>query len=234
MKLYFSSRMDAQLVSVIIPIYNARKYIKETIESVLDQTYKNIEIIAIEDGSEKPSEDLINDLPRVHYFKQKNKGNAATRNRGIKLSHGELITFLDCDDLFTKDKTERQANYFNKHPECRILSGLTLEFIEKGVTKPVWVRDRALKSAHKGASPGSIMVKREVFDDVGMFDPNFLMTSDTEWLIRAKNKNIKLEYINEIVLYKRIHSENQSAHKTHEIVQKYHSELLSMFKKPQL
>lgn len=219
------------LVSVIIPVFNARKYIVQTIQSVLEQTYKNIETIAIEDGSSEDSEDLVKQFPKIKYLKQKQKGNAYTRNRGIRLSHGSLVCFLDCDDLYTKDKVQKQVDYFDKNPECKLLSGLVHEFLEPGVKMPSWVRKAALKKSHKGASPGSIMVRREVFNEIGMFDSNYVSSSDTEWLIRAKNKNIKLEYLNEVVLLKRIHDSNQSAYPTLEQMQARRRELITMFAK---
>lgn len=95
--------MDNKLVSIIIPLYNAEKYIAETLDSVLDQTYLNWECIIIDDGSTDSSKDLINEYckkdPRFNYYYQYNSGPSRARNYGIKLSIGDYVQFLDADDV---------------------------------------------------------------------------------------------------------------------------------------
>ena len=99
-------------ISVIIPAYNAEKYIKETIESVLSQTYRNFELIIIDDGSTDSTANIIKDFAskdeRIQYIYQKNASQAVARNRGIKVSKGRFIAFLDADDLWMPDKLEKQ------------------------------------------------------------------------------------------------------------------------------
>lgn len=102
------------LVSVIIPMYNVKGYIVETINSVLNQTYKNLEIIIIDDGSIDGSKELVQKIMvnnnNILYYYQTNKGVSAARNTGLKYSTGELIAFLDSDDLWAKDKIEKQID----------------------------------------------------------------------------------------------------------------------------
>ena len=106
-------------VSVIIPAYNAEKYIAETIESVLAQNYPNIELIIVNDGSTDSTEKIIKDkYPSTNYIYQKNSGGCSSpRNKGLKYSSGSLINFFDADDIMAYDKISNQVKYFDKYPD---------------------------------------------------------------------------------------------------------------------
>lgn len=143
-----NKRFDKKpLVSVIIPVYNCAEYIGECIDSVAEQTYDNIEIIVVNDGSKDGSENIIKDKrKRYHnilYYKQRNKGVSAARNLGIKKARGEYITFVDGDDLVGKYLVECLVNQITcTHPGCIIVSKPTQkinEFKERvlGYKKPV-------------------------------------------------------------------------------------------------
>ncbi|RHU44987.1 glycosyltransferase family A protein [Clostridium sp. TF11-13AC] len=106
-------------VSVITPIFNAERYLKETIESVLSQTYKNIEIILVDDCSKDKSAQIIKQMQKLHpeiiYFCQpKNMGAGAARNRALELATGQYVAFLDGDDLWLPEKTKRQIELMKK------------------------------------------------------------------------------------------------------------------------
>lgn len=108
------------LVSVIIPVYNAEKTIEKTIQSVIDQTYSNIQIIIIDDKSIDNSLELIKKVSRKDtrikvYMNDRNLGVAATRNRAIELSMGNFICFVDSDDIWKSGKIEKQINYIKKN-----------------------------------------------------------------------------------------------------------------------
>jgi glycosyl transferase cpsJ len=135
------------LVSVIIPVYNCEEYIGECIDSVAEQTYDNIEIIVVNDGSKDESENIIKDKKKryrnILYYKQRNKGVSAARNLGINKAKGKYITFVDGDDLVGKYLVERLVNQIiHTDPECIIVSKPTQkinEFEERvlGHKKPV-------------------------------------------------------------------------------------------------
>lgn len=108
--------MENNLVSIITPMYNSEKYIQQCIESVINQTYKNIEMIIIDDGSTDKSRKIVleyaNKYDSIKYIKQeRNMGIAEARNKGIRNSKGRFIAFLDSDDLYKKDKIEKQINF---------------------------------------------------------------------------------------------------------------------------
>ena len=108
--------MNNPLVSVIIPVYNSEKYIRETIESVQKQSYSNLEIIVIDDGSKDNSSKIINEIKdtRISYQYQPNKGVSAARNHGIKVSTGDFLAFLDSDDLWKTNKLELEMKLLLK------------------------------------------------------------------------------------------------------------------------
>lgn len=111
---------DNQLVSVIIPVYNSEKYIRKSVESAISQTYKNIEIILVDDFSTDKSTTIIDDLFKKYnnitcYYFEKNRGVAFTRNKALDLANGRYVAFLDSDDLWYDDKIEKQIELLNKH-----------------------------------------------------------------------------------------------------------------------
>ena len=101
----------SNLVSIIIPCYNASSYIKETINSVLTQTFQNFEILLINDGSTDNSSSIIKTIidDRIHLVEQENQGVSSTRNKGIAMAKGEFIVFLDADDLLHPNFLERRV-----------------------------------------------------------------------------------------------------------------------------
>lgn len=119
------------LVSVIIPVYNAEKYIAETIESVLNQTYKEIEIILVDDCSRDKSKDIINDYSKKYrnifsFFKEKNEGVATTRNKGLDLAKGRYVAFLDSDDVWHPKKIEKQLVILKNNSAALSYSALSI------------------------------------------------------------------------------------------------------------
>ena len=105
---------DTPLVSVIIPVYNSAKYIQKAIDSVLDQTYSNYEIIVVDDGStDETRQKLQSYQNKIRYVFQENQGSATARNTGIKLAKGDLVAFLDSDDFWSMpEKLDRQGACF--------------------------------------------------------------------------------------------------------------------------
>jgi glycosyltransferase involved in cell wall biosynthesis len=94
--------MENKLVSIIIPVYNGAKYLRQAIESAMKQSYKNIEVIVVDDGSTDNSSEIAKCYD-VKYLYQQNQGPSAARNNGIIASAGEYIAFLDCDDVYFHD-----------------------------------------------------------------------------------------------------------------------------------
>lgn len=118
---------DSPLISVIVPAYNAEEYLEQCIESLLNQSYKNLEIIVIDDGSTDNTAQIVKQYPIVQYLHQHNKGLSATRNRGIELANGEYIHFMDADDLLTLDFYEKMVKAATETHSDMACSGFHFE-----------------------------------------------------------------------------------------------------------
>ncbi|MBC8453621.1 glycosyltransferase family 2 protein [PVC group bacterium] len=119
---------NAPLVSVIVPLYNGEEFVERTVDSVLNQTYQNLELIVVDDGSTDSGLETVQSFAEKHPDKVrvfshpagKNRGVSATRNLGIKKSNGELIAFLDADDIWSSAKLERQVSFMRENPDIAL------------------------------------------------------------------------------------------------------------------
>ena len=114
---------SSPLITTIIPAYNVEEYVINAIQSVLDQSYKNVELIIVNDGSTDNTEQIIKEnYPSINLITQKNKGLSGARNTGIENSKGEYIAFLDADDQWLPDKLEKQVEFALKHNNVSVFS----------------------------------------------------------------------------------------------------------------
>lgn len=124
---------DLPLVSIIIPCYNGEAFVAEAIQSALDQTYPNKEVIVIDDGSTDGTLDVIKSFgDKIRWEAGPNRGGSAARNRGIELARGELIQFLDADDLLHPQKLERQLDVIRENQGAIVYCDFAVQNIETG------------------------------------------------------------------------------------------------------
>jgi glycosyltransferase involved in cell wall biosynthesis len=163
-------------VSIIVPTYNREKFIKRALDSVIEQTYQNFEVLVIDDGSTDNTRDVVKSYgERVCYFYQENKGIAGARNAGIKESSGDYIAFLDSDDYWMHGKLERQTALFREHSEYGLVASccasvrLDGSYREKNRPgKSGWVlKDLFNKNFIRTSSA---VIKKECLEKVGFFD----------------------------------------------------------------
>lgn len=166
------------LVSVIIATYNRANYLPLAIESVLNQTYKNLELHIIDDGSTDNTTQVVSQYlsdSRLNYYKQTNAGQGAATNRGIRLSKGEYMAFLDADDLWILQKLELQVNAIQSKKDVGVLYSPC--FVINGDGNII---SRSRDPVHQGVVTGpllienfvpfgTVLVKRECFDELGLF-----------------------------------------------------------------
>jgi len=189
------------LVSVILPTYNRAYIVSKALQSVLSQTYRNFEVIVIDDGSTDNTKEIITNIAckdsRVKYFRNnENKGPAGARNVGINLAKGELIAFIDDDDEWFPNKLEKQVNLLQTLPEnfAVVYSGFYKVIGAKKIyipSKNIYPREgRILNSLLKGNFVGtpSILVRKSALLDVGLFDERLSMLEDWELAIRLSKK----------------------------------------------
>ena len=181
-------------VSVLIPAYNAALYIAEAISSVVAQTFKDFEIIVVDDGSTDTTQDVVGNFPEVRYFKQENAGAAAARNHAARLSRGRYLAFLDADDLWHPLKLSHQLSAFSVQPECVIshtASTRDRSVFEKAVQidapecKPV-IRLRSLVETFLSPylSTPTVMVRRAAFEKLGGYNENLRVAEDVDFHLR--------------------------------------------------
>lgn len=177
-----------ELVSVVIPVYNRADTIRESIISVLDQSYKNIEIIVIDDGSEDHSEYKIKEIKdqRVKYYRQEKSGACAARNRGILLAQGRYTAFNDSDDIWFRYKLEHQMNALKKY-NADIVFGKLDPGKKKGI--PDHIREGFLPKDVdlSGIGTQTLLGKTEIFQS-DLFDEDLPRFQELELLIRLHLK----------------------------------------------
>ena len=198
----------SRLVSVIIPVYNCERFLAEAIESALAQTYRPLEIIVVDDGSTDQSADIARSYEEVRYIYQSNQGLAVTRNRGLAIAQGEFISFLDSDDLWLPNKLAVQVEHLIEHPDfglniCRIEN-----FLDPGVSLPPGGGDVPLMKEQ--INLGTMVVRRDVFSQVGDFDPGYSIADDFDWITRAKDLGVPITILPDVLMQRRIHETNMS------------------------
>lgn len=187
------------LVSVIIPAYNS-VYVRDGIVSILGQTFRNLELIVVDDGSPGDAiERICAEFSEVRYIRQPNAGPSAARNHGVREARGELIAFLDDDDLWLPDKLEKQvALYESIASKDQVGLIYTGQFLFDGETVFGAKVDTAngmiypyLLFGQFIGSCSSVLIPRTVFDEVGYFDERLICTQDFEFFLRiARQKMI--------------------------------------------
>jgi glycosyltransferase involved in cell wall biosynthesis len=193
------------LVSIIIPAYNASKFITDAINSIHHQTYTNYEIIIVDDGSADGTIKIVENFgDKVQLVQQEHGGIGKARNAGIAKAHGKLIAFLDADDVWLPTKLEEQIQYLEVHPEIDIVFSLaqnTYDPMEKNNTKDGF----PVIQAHV---PPSCLFRVELLDKVGLFDTSITLGEFADWYGRIVNAKIGIGCVNSLLVLRRIHGEN--------------------------
>ena len=198
------------LISVIVPVHNGERYLGEALASIFAQDYRPIEVIVVDDGSTDSTCTIARSYHEVRYIYEEKQGSAVARNTGIDNSKGELIAFLDADDIWLPNKLSIQTAYMTKYPEAGYVYGRLKNFLEKGITCPTWVDPSSLLQASYAIQLGTILSRRSLFDTVGKFNPTYLQGQDTEWFLRVKESGIPMRRQTETVLLRRVHDSNIS------------------------
>jgi len=197
------------LISVIIPVHNAERYLAEAIESVLAQTYQPLEIIVINDGSTDNSEAVAKRyVPSVRYYTQQNKGIGPTRNRGAELARGRFLAFLDADDLWVADKLERQMALFEADPELDMVFGHVKQFYTPELEAELKTKITFADEIMKGHIAGTLLIKRLSFFRVGLFEADWHVGEFIDWFLKAREQKLKSVMLPQVLMKRRVHDSN--------------------------
>lgn len=202
-------------VSVVVTCYNYARFLRESVESVLGQTYPDCEVVLVDDGSTDETPEVAarwGDDPRVRYVRQANAGQAAAKNHGIRLAREPLVAFLDADDRWDRTKLAKQVPLFAR-PAVGVVYARGLFLDGSGNTRvPATVR------RHGGARAGrvttallydnivpfsSAVVRRELLDQVGGFDENLAMAIDWDLWLRL-SRLCEFDWVDEPLLHYRV------------------------------
>jgi len=197
--------MTNTLISIVIPTKNRAKLLKEAINSALDQDYSDIEIIVIDDGGTDDTENMLNSLnsSKVRYYKNiVSGGSSAARNRGITLAKGGFVAFLDDDDIWYKNKLSEQIKVFNQNIEIGLVySSMHIIYSDLGYeydTRPQArgnIYKKLLLKNYVGATT-SVMVRKSVFEKVGLFDESLKAREEYDLWIRI-SKDYLIDFVKE-------------------------------------
>lgn len=206
-------------VGVVIAVYNSEKFVEEAIESILNQTYQDFEIIVVDDGSTDESADIIKSFndKRIIYMYQENQGHADAKNKGVLRSKGKYKAFLDSDDVWLPEKLEKQVAILDSNPEIALVYS-DCYYAD--------VRGKVMARAFKRAKPfrvavfsqlflsnfipfSTVVVRKEIFEKVGLFNPKYFIAPDYDLFLRIA-KHFKIEYVDLPLAKYRIHKANIS------------------------
>lgn len=202
------------LVSVIVPVYNTEKYITESLESVLNQTYQPIEIICCDDGSTDNSRSIIESIQQQYpdritlIMNEKNSGIAISRNNALAYAHGDFIAFMDADDIWLPNKIEIQMNALNADPDSDMSFTLMQCFLSPDIPESVKAIRHCPTEPTPGQTPGTTLIRRKSFEKVGLFNTEWRVGEFIDWLARARDLGLTFTHINQVLYLRRIHETN--------------------------
>ena len=215
--------MKQPLISVIVPARNAMPYLPEALASIRAQAESRLEILVVDGASSDGSREAVAAFPQARLIEQVGLGLAAARNSALAAARGDLIAFLDADDLWPAGSLVGRVAYLAQHPDCAGVSGQVVRFLQPGMRLPPAYANGWLDQPVPGYTPGALLARRSVFEHVGPFDPDFTVSCDSDWFARALDHSINLVIVPQITLHKRIHAGNLSAQ-----IAAYRRELLTV------
>lgn len=225
-------------MSIVIPVYNGEKYIKETISSIQNQTFDNYEIIIVDDGSiDNTKKIILDNFKNIRYLYQKNSGPSKARNKGIRSSKGTYIAFIDSDDLWTEDKLAVQFHFLEKHRNIDMIFADMEMFDANGVIKKSYLKgikrkeyysgdrtfyDHLLEEKNELLDPfgmllignfiptSTVMIRREfLIKNQIFFDENISSVEDLDFWMRVSIHG-KISFLPKVLKKKRVHDKNIS------------------------
>ena len=201
------SDLPGPRVTVIVAAYNGERFLRETLESVFAQDFDSFEVVFVDDGSEDRTREIAQSFA-VRYVRQANQGLPAARNAGLALARGDLVAFLDDDDVLPPTKLSTQVGYLDAHPETGCVLGRQ-EWIFDGVDPPQMARDPIFGELG-GIQLVTAMIRRHVLEELGGFDPSYRYAEDRDLFIRMREHGVEIAVLPDVVLHKRLHGSNMT------------------------
>ena len=226
----YNNNIFNPLVSIVIPVYNAEKYIERALKSLINQSYKNIEVIVVNDGSTDNTEKIVKKyVDKIRYFYKENGGVASALNLGIKNMKGEYFSWLSHDDVYYTNKIERQIEELKNIDKDNILySGFEL-INDKSEFLYAW--EIASKNEYRklnnsfyalllsGLNGCSLLIPKKAFYEVDFFNEDLKCTQDYDLWFKIFKNGYKIKYMPEVLLQYRIHESQDTKLKLKSVIE---------------
>jgi glycosyltransferase involved in cell wall biosynthesis len=197
---------------VIIPVYNGERYVAEAIESVLAQTHPPFEIIVVDDGSTDGTSAVVRRFgPPVRHSWQEHQeagGAARGRNLGVELARGELVAFIDADDLWVPEKLDWQVAGLQSPSRPDLVFGLAKQFISPELGEQEQQQIDCTDAAMPAHLASALLLSRETFRRVGPFEAKWRLGEFLDWYLRANELGLTSLQLPEVILLRRLHRTN--------------------------
>jgi len=196
-------------VSVIIPLFNDAAFVAEALESVLAQSRAPDDVVVVDDGSTDGGGDVARRFaPRITVLSQDNQGISAARNAGIRHARGDVIAFLDADDLWPADSLRLRLERLETEAALDGVFGEVEHFISPETDDATRARLHCPEGRTAARFAGAMLVRRRAFERVGYFDTALKVGETLDWAARLNDAGSKLAVIDELVMRRRIHGGN--------------------------
>lgn len=203
-------------ISILMPAYNCGRYIAQSIKSILNQTFKEFELIIIDDGSADNTEEIVMSFkdPRIIYRKTINKGTSAALNLGLSLALNEWVARIDADDLNVPGRLETQIKFLNENPEYDIISSWSVYF--KDPDRILFLLEEPVENVdiyehldrHNMLNQSGVVYRKEIIKEAG-YNENYKNNEDFELFYRLRDK-VKFYNIPEYLVYTRVRSDSKT------------------------
>jgi len=214
------------LVSVITATLNASKYLRDALNSILNQTYQHIEVLIIDGGSTDDTKEISNLFPKVSFVTQNGKGLFDAWNQGIQMCTGDFVAILDSDDIWNPTTLSDHINALLSDSSKLGSIGQVKFFLEKKQTPPPEFKLSLLEKSHLAYMPGCFMGRKEIFNRIGYYETEWKIASDIIWFGKVKDLKDEIYILDRVVLNKRVHKNNISYNSVEEDI--YGRELLRL------
>jgi glycosyltransferase involved in cell wall biosynthesis len=191
-------------ISVVLPAYNAERFLGEALRSILAQSQVPDEICVVDDGSTDQTSAIARSTAGVRCLPVPHGGQARALNAGVDATTGDLLAFLDADDRWLPDKLARQLAAFDARHALGIVYGHARQFVEPGVPVRPGVDGRVLPAR----LPSAMLVRRDAWQRVGPFSSEWSVGSVVEWCARAEDAGVLSAVLDDVVYERRIHGAN--------------------------
>jgi glycosyltransferase involved in cell wall biosynthesis len=193
-------------VSCVIPVFNGARYLLETIDSVLAQSHRPLEVIVVDDGSTDASAEMAaarRDAVRV--LRQPHRGQAMARRTGIMAAHGEFVALLDADDLWHADKLARQVARFEEVPQLDVSLATSVNFWEDGLEHEE-ERYRAADRMQAAHHFSSILARRQLLAETLPIRGDLAYGDQLDWFLRARDAQLQIDVTPDVLVFRRMHA----------------------------